>query len=227
MQLNKLRNSVSELELRYGEKKKAMKFEIQLEDEKEDLEEIDNKAEMMDEQEIDEVDLTNITAGQRATLGAKPSMEARKATMGRKATLAQSKTADAFIEAFNKEKAIEQGLERERAKNPGRWYRQMNYDLHYMRKLQDQRDRIIMWEGGKQKSKSSGIRCSRCLFITCRSVFCNIQTAILWVFMCLAFAYWIYSMFVKEAPEKEFDPIVIPDADASDAPLLPQPSQQT
>ena len=48
---------MSDLELRYKEKKKNMKFAINLEDEKEALEEIDNKADMMDEQEIDEVDL--------------------------------------------------------------------------------------------------------------------------------------------------------------------------
>ena len=44
-----MRSDVSDLELRYKEKKKNMKFAINLEDEKEALEEIDNKADMMDE----------------------------------------------------------------------------------------------------------------------------------------------------------------------------------
>ena len=47
---------------------------------------------------------------------------------------------------FMTEKAIEHDMEKEKAHQPGRWYRTMNYDLKYMRKLQDQRDRIIMWQ---------------------------------------------------------------------------------
>ena len=65
---------MSDLELRYGEKKKTMKFEIQHEDELHDLEEIDNKAEMLDEQEVDEIDLHGISAGARKTLGKKESV---------------------------------------------------------------------------------------------------------------------------------------------------------
>ena len=48
-QLEKIRSDVSDLELRYKEKKKNVKFAINLADEKEALEEIDNKADMMDE----------------------------------------------------------------------------------------------------------------------------------------------------------------------------------
>ena len=41
-------------------------------------------------------------------------------------------------------------MEREKAKNPGRWYRTTNYDLKYMRKMHDQRNRIIKYEPKQQ-----------------------------------------------------------------------------
>ena len=96
---------VSDLELKYKEKKKNMKFAINLEAEREALDDIDNKAEMMDEQEIDEVDLNEYQIGNRATLGQKPG--STKKVGQRKTTIGNSRTAEDFMSRFEKEKQIE------------------------------------------------------------------------------------------------------------------------
>ena len=48
---------MSEFELRHGEKKKSLKFEIQLVDEADQLEKIDDQVDAMDDAELDDVEL--------------------------------------------------------------------------------------------------------------------------------------------------------------------------
>ena len=48
---------MSEFELRHGEKKKSLKFEIQLVDEHDELEKIDDQVDAMDDAELDDVEL--------------------------------------------------------------------------------------------------------------------------------------------------------------------------
>ena len=109
--------------------------------------------------------------GNRATLGKK---ESTKLIGQRKTTIGNSRTADDFMERFEKEKEIEKDLELEKAKNnPGRWYRTTNYDLKYMKKLQDQRNRIIKYEHDV-KEKPVSIRGAKCFYYTCKGACCNI-----------------------------------------------------
>ena len=71
---------MSEFELRHGEKKKSLKFEIQLVDEADQLEKIDDQVDAMDDAELDDVELQmdEFGVGKRKTLGAKSSVVDRK-----------------------------------------------------------------------------------------------------------------------------------------------------
>ena len=91
----------------------------------------------------------------------------------------------------------------------------MNFELDYMKKLQEQRDRIIRLDPNRQEQKSGVLRFSRCTFYFCRSVFCDVQTAF-FTFCCLvALAFWIVSLLLGDAPKEEFSPIGVPDKDPS------------
>ena len=209
---------MSEFELRHGEKKKSMKFEIQLVDEQEELEKIDDQVGAMDDEEIDAVDLDDIGVGKRKTLAPHPD---RKMTGGHSAASRQgtiygaSRTQNDFIDRFTHEREIAQDLEKEKKNDPARWYRTMNFELDYMKKLQEQRDRIIMLDPNKQTPKPAITRVSRCTFYFCKSVFCDVQTAFFTFCMLVSLVFWIVSVVLGNAPQEEYDPVVIPDVDPS------------
>ena len=99
----------------------------------------------------------------------------------------------------------------------------MNFELEYMKKLQEQRDRIIRLDPNKQQQQSGILRLSKCTFYFCKSVFCDVQTAF-FTFCCLvALVFWIVSVALGDAPKEEFSPIVVPDKDPS-VPVPPAPT---
>ena len=119
-----------------------MKFEIVMADERDQLDKIDDQVDAMDDEEIDAVDLEldDFGVGKRKTLASKNSVVDRKNTAlsqsNRQGTIyGQSKTSADFIDRFTHEKEIAQDLEKEKKNDPARWYRTMNFELDYMKKL--------------------------------------------------------------------------------------------
>ena len=108
--------------------------------------------------------------------------------------------------------------------NPGRWYRTTNYDLRYMKKLQDQRNRIIKFEHDAMKEKPASVRGAKCFYYTCKGAFCNIQTAILLVLFFISLGFFVASVIIDEKRVDDFDPIVIDDSDPT-VPLVPSPEE--
>ena len=76
-----------------------------------------------------------------------------------------------------------------------------------------------MLDPNKQRMQPGIVRFSKCTFRFCKSVFCDVQSAF-FTFCCLVMlAFWVTSCILGDAPQEEFDPITIPDAD----PLKPLP----
>ena len=66
--LNDLRTKISEHELTYAQRKRELKFKLQLNQEVEELEKVDDMAGAMDDEEIGQVDLDNFGIGRNKSI---------------------------------------------------------------------------------------------------------------------------------------------------------------
>lgn len=94
----------------------------------------------------------------------------------------------------------------------------MNFELEYMKKLQEQRDRIIMLDETKQELQPGIVRFSRCSFRFFKSIFCDVQSAFFTLCCLIALGFWIMSVVLGDAPKEEYAPVSVPDVDPLKAP---------
>lgn len=114
-QFNALRSLLGDLDIRFSQKKKSIKFDIQLVDEREKLDQLNEKIDgFVDDEEVDQI---NEQLGESAQ-----APKTAKGNVGYGVSNADTN----FQERFKKEKEIEKELQE---RNPARFYQTMNFDL--------------------------------------------------------------------------------------------------
>ena len=143
-QFNALRSLLGDLDIRFSQKKKSIKFDIQLVDEREKLDQLNEKIDgFVDDEEVDQI---NEQLGESAQ-----APKTAKGNVGYGVSNADTN----FQERFKKEKEIEKELQE---RNPARFYQTMNFDLQHMKAHKEQKDKILAYDRASMTLRPTGER---------------------------------------------------------------------
>ena len=168
---------LGELDLIFSQKKKAVKFDIILTDERNKLEKANNQIDIA----VDDDDVDNIAKhleegygeGRRNTGSAMGGggTNRNQNNDGNNVVFGRSQADTKFVERFIKEKELEKEI---KSKNPARYYQTMNFELTHMKLLQEQKDRILTLDAKKQGLDPFGKRCSAYMAEGFKSSVCDL-----------------------------------------------------